>query len=419
MTVRSITPKQLSLLSTVPIPSSRYSSTKFQSPVLRVLASAGRELLSKLLEEQQYDAGQIVFQEGDPGSAMFIIWSGRVAVVKGDLDAPTVLGYRGVGEIVGEMALLENEPRSASIVTLESVRLLQISRENFEILLTQNPKLGLSILSMLSARLRASDDARKNIARVESQLIKQVSELQTEKQKLLEMEQVWQDTVDLIVNDLRHPISSLFGAIKILEMVLPEDVLAENQQLLSIANSNCDNLQLMVESMLDVTHLEEGRLELRRQLVSISGIVEEAIHRVQVVADMENISLITRLPDDEITIDADQEKLYRILGNLLNNAIKFTPGGGQVSITVTPQGGDVIFCISDTGPGIPPETRERVFDRFAQFDGTVSPVLRGAGLGLTFCKIAVEAHGGKIWVEPEENNIGNNFMFSLPRKISV
>ena len=129
MTISSITPKQLALLSTAPIPSSRYTSTKFQSPVLRVLASAGRDLLSRLLEEQQYDAGQIVFQEGDPGTAMFIIWSGRVAVVKGDFDSPTVLGYRGVGEIVGEMALLEDEPRSASIVALEAVRLLRISRE--------------------------------------------------------------------------------------------------------------------------------------------------------------------------------------------------------------------------------------------------------------------------------------------------
>jgi signal transduction histidine kinase len=200
-------------------------------------------------------------------------------------------------------------------------------------------------------------------------------------------------------------------------MVLPEDILVENQQLLSIANSNCDNLQLLVDSMLDVTRIEEGQLDLKRQVVSISGISEEAVNRVHFVADMENISLVTKLPGDEVTIEADPEKLYRILGNLLNNAIKFTPGGGRVSITVTPQEDDVIFCVSDNGPGIPPETRERIFDRFAHFDGSISPVLRGAGLGLAFCKIAVEAHGGRIWVEPDENTTGNNFIFTLPRRV--
>jgi signal transduction histidine kinase len=415
--VRSITPEQLTQIASIPSNTSRASNVKFQSPFLRVLASAGRDVLSSLLEEQRFESGQIIFKEGDPGSAMYIVWSGRVAVVKGDFDDPTLLGYRGVGEIVGEMALLEDEPRSASVVALEPVRLLGITRESFEVLLTKNPKLGVSILSILSARLRAADNARKNIARVESQLIEQVSQLQTEKEKLLEMERVRQDTVDLIVHDLRHPISSLFGAIKILEMVLPEEVLVENKQLLSIANSNCDHLQLMVESMLDVARMQEGELKLNRRQVSVDQLVSESVSRVQILADMENITLDLVVPDGEIALQADEEKLYRILGNLLNNAIKYTPGGGRIKVIAFQQGDDIIFSVEDNGPGIPEEKREQIFNRFARLDNGSFRGRSGFGLGLAFCRMAVEAHGGTIWVDNGSENTGSRFAFSLPLKV--
>lgn len=418
MIVEHITPEQLLNLNSLPIPSSKSIDSKLGNSFLRVLANAGRDALSKLLGESQYHAGDIVFKEGDPGNTMYIVWSGRVAVVKGDFSSPTVLGYRGVGEVIGEMALLENEPRSASVVALESVRLLTITRENFERLLSQNPAMGLGILSMLSARLRASDDARKSSTRAESQLIRQLSLLQTEKQQLIEMERIRQDTIDLIVHDLRHPISSLFGAVKILEMVLPEEVLAENQQLIDIANSNCDLLQLMVESLLDVARMEEGNFHLNLRSINLQAFIEDAVNRVRFAASMENISLETDIADELPIIDADEEKLHRIVGNLLHNALKFTPSGGKVRIVVKPIRESVQFDIIDTGPGIPAESRHQVFDRFVQLNGE-RPQPGGFGLGLAFCKMAVEAHGGKIWVESGENGVGSQFAFQMPLSMEL
>lgn len=380
---------------------------------MRVLANAGRGTLSKLLGESQYQAGDIIFKEGEPGSTMYIVWSGRVAVLKGDLDAPTVLGYRGVGEVIGEMALLENEPRSASVVALENVRLLNITRTSFERLLIENPAMGLDILSMLSARLRASDNARKFSNRAETQLVRQLSQLQTEKQQLVELEHIRQDTIDLIVHDLRHPISSLFGAIKILEMVLPEEVLTQNQQLIDIANSNCDLLQLMVESLLDVARMEEGNFNLNKRSVNLYGFVQEAVNRVRFLAGMENIAIQPGFASDLPIIDADEEKLHRIMGNLLHNAIKFTPGGGSVTVAVEVVDQAAVFSVIDAGPGVPPESRQHIFDRFVQLNGE-RPRTGGYGLGLAFCKMAVEAHGGKIWVEPGVNGEGSKFMFTIP-----
>ena len=413
MATQTLTQEEFNRLLTAPRPTTTGSGSGLGSPFLRFLATAGRDLLSQLMTEQNFASGEVIFKEGEMGDTMFIIWSGRAAVVKGGFQAPTVLGYRGAGDIIGEMALLENEPRSASIVAIETVRALKIKRDDFEKLLSSNPTMGLSILSTLSARLRAADDARKTSSRTETHLTRPVSELQTEKQKLLELERLRQDTIDLIVHDLRHPISGLFGAIKILEMVLPEDVLEANQQLLNIANSNCDSLQLMVDSLLDVARLEAGEARLNLSIIDLPGLIENAISNTSIITDMENISVDFTASAGLPSIVADEEKISRVMGNLLNNAIKYTPSGGQVEVIAKSKTSQVMVSVADSGPGIPPEERERVFDRFAQLSGDQSRI-SGFGLGLAFCRLAVEAHGGRIWVEPGKNEAGSRFIFTLP-----
>ena len=421
--VQTLSPQEFERVLNAPSPRTEVAfDGGLGSPFLRLLATAGREQLSRLITEKTYAPGDIIFKEDEIGLAMYIIWSGRVAVVKGGLESPTVLGYRGVGEIIGEMGLLENRPRSATVVALEEVRALSLTRQDFETLLSENPSVGLSILSTLSARLRAADDARKASSRSETQLTRRVSQLQTEKQQLLELERLRQDTIDLIVHDLRHPISSIFGAIKILEMVLPEEVLQDNAQLISIANSNCDHLQVMVESLLDIATMEAGDDDLNRQSIQIEHLVTEAVDQTQAVTDMENITAVTKIPEDLPPVLVDEEKLHRILSNLVNNAIKFTPSGGEISVVVEPVDDMVQISVSDTGPGIPVEDRERIFDRFAQLDGN-GPRIGGFGLGLTFCKMAVEAHGGQIWIEDgkggENGDPGSTFAFTLPQSPSA
>jgi signal transduction histidine kinase len=410
-----LSPEELTNLLATPSPAVKSTDNGLSSPFLHQLATAGRELLSKLMTEQQYLPGQVIFKEGDLGDAMYIIWSGRAAVVKGEFQAPTVLGYRGAGDIVGEMALLENQPRSASIVALEQLRALRVVRKDFEAMLNSNPALGLSILSTLSARLRAADDARKDSVRFESQLIKEVSTLKTEKQQMLELEQLRQDTIDLIVHDLRHPISSLFGAIKIMEMVLPDEVLQANQQLLNIANLNCQHLQLMVDSLLDAARIEAGEAQLRLSSTDLAELIKEAVTRASISAEMENITIQTIVPEilPEIIIDA--EKVDRVLSNLFNNAVKFTPVGGTVTVTAEVQKDKILVKVIDSGPGIPSDDRERIFDRFAQLSGD-QPRMGGFGLGLAFCRLAIEAHGGRIWVESGDGGVGSQFNFVLPLK---
>ncbi len=387
---------------------------RLDSPFLRQLATAGREVLAELMEEQAYQQGDIIFQEGEAGDAMYIIWSGRVAVVKGDFAAPIVLGYRGPGEAIGEMALLEDRPRSASVVALEDMRLLRIKRKDFEQLLQRNPAVGMGILGTLSARLRAADAARDAGSRVEDKLIKRVYALETERQQLLELQRLRQETTDLIVHDLRHPISSLFGIVKLLEMVLPEEVLEANRSLLNLANSTCEHMQLLVDSLLDIARMESGEVELELEELNLNQLVEESIRR-PVMPLRENVKLQSTVADDLPPVVADQGQLERILANLIGNAIKYTSKGGQITVAAKAQNGQMHISVTDTGPGVPPEERERIFERFAQIDNEINAARgKGFGLGLAFCKLAVEAHGGQIWVEPGDEGIGSRFIFTLP-----
>jgi len=105
--------------------------------------------------------------------------------------------------------------------------------------------------------------------------------------------------------------------------------------------------------------------------------------------------------------------LARVLGNLLDNAIKFTPPGGRITISAEPQGEEVLISVADTGPGIPQDRQARIFKKFEQVRGPRRGHPTGVGLGLAFCKLAVEAHGGRIWVESEEGK-GSRFSFTMP-----
>jgi signal transduction histidine kinase len=417
--LESISDEELERILAVRPATAELFATTPDSYFLDLLASIDRSLLDKLMSEHKYARGEIIFKEGDRGDSMYLIRSGRVVVVKGDLDleasatTPTILGYRGPGEIIGEMALLEGRPRSASIIAVERLRMLKISRESFQELLNSEPALGMSIMASLSARLRAADTVRDADTQVGKHLVKQVSELRTEKQQLLEIQRLREETSNFIIHDLRNPLGIVNGVIHMLEMVLPEEILEDNQKLLDAAKSASGRMQLLVDSLLDVARLEAGRDEFNLTPMNIQTVIEKAIGRVAPTLELSDITVAVQVDDDMPAFIADEEKIDRVLTNLIDNAIKYTPDGGKITVTAVREDDHVKIGVNDTGPGIPSEERERIFQRFAQVKGD-RPRRRGFGLGLTFCQLAVEGHGGRIWVEEGENGIGSRFMFTLP-----
>ncbi len=393
-------------------------TTNVNSPLFKLLATSDRVQVAKLMTLHRFQQGQIIFREGDPGDAMYIIRSGRIAVIKGDLNQPTVLATRSVGEIIGEMALLENKPRSATLVALEDASLFRIRQADFQQFMSTNVSLGMSILSALSHRLRLSDEARRISVTTERRLHQRVTELQTEKARLLELQQLRQETNDLIIHDLRNPLGLIAGAVNLLELSLPEEVLRNNLELLELINSNVDRLKRLVDSLLDVARMENGEVPIIPVEISPFDLIQDTLRLTRPLLKDTGIHLEAAVGTDLPPIKADEEKLGRVLANLLDNAIKYTPPGGTITVEAGVVEHDIQFAVSNTGPVIPEADRQRIFDRFTRVAGN-QPKTRGFGLGLAFCRLAVEAHGGRIWVEPLPGDTGNRFVFTLPLPVEL
>lgn len=227
-----------------------------------------------------------------------------------------------------------------------------------------------------------------------------------------DLQRLRQETTELIIHDLRNPLSSIAVSLKLISLMLPEEVLKANQGILSIGQASCERMQRLVDSLLEVSRLETGEVRFCLEAVSLPEVIDEAIRRTAILA-RPGTEIHSIFEPGLPPVLVDRDKIDRVIMNLLDNALKYTPEGGQITVLVVRQDvGFVRVSVTDEGPGIPPEERERIFERFAQVaDGQSRR--RGFGLGLTYCRLAVEGHGGKIWVVPGDGGRGSCFMFTL------
>lgn len=228
------------------------------------------------------------------------------------------------------------------------------------------------------------------------------------------------DLTRMIVHDLRNPLTTLTSTINLLESQWANATQAEISDLFETARHGCLDMLDMVDSLMDINRLEAGQPVAEVEAMRLPSLVARVVKRIIPLAQQRGIRLSFDLPPADLpAVWADEELLRRVLLNLLDNALKFTPSGGEVNGRLLPEpaphaGAEAgVRCvIRDTGPGIPPGLHERVFDRFSRTDRTGAPV-RGTGLGLTFCKLAIEAQNGRIWAEDAPDG-GSQFIFTLP-----
>lgn len=414
MSPETITSTQLEYLLNAEANYKDPQETTYTSPFLRLIVSAERGSLTQSFTERYFAPGEIVFREGDAGDSMYLIWSGRAAIVKGDLDSPTILAFRKPGEIFGEMALLEHQPRSATVIALDHLRMLEINRYRFDQLLRESPGVSRSIMEVLSARLRRVTEDRSSGERSQQRLSRQVLDLQSEKRRLEELQSLRQETTELILHDLRNPLSAVAVSLKMLTLMLPEEALRANEEIIKIAQTSCDRMQRLVDSLLDVSRMEEGEMPFVMAPLDLKRLIEDVVCRMAILAPP-GAKIYTNVAPSLPNLVADQDKIERVLINLLDNALKYLPETGQIAVEARMQGDFVQISVSDNGPGIPEEDRQRIFERFAQVSGQRER-RRGFGLGLTYCRLAVERHGGRIWVEPGDEGRGSRFVFTLPLK---
>jgi len=409
-----LSPVELDHLLTAELDAAVSTALVDEPQLLRLMPETARKALMRAMTEQTYARGDVIFHEGAPGDIAYLVWAGKALVFKGNLDSPTILGYRGPGDILGEMALIENQPRSASLVALTDLRLLQIHKDDFMRLLSDIPSLSIEMMATMSARLRAADTIRDATTQAGHRLKKQISALKTREQELLELQHMRQETVDLIVHDLRNPLNIIINVLELLDVTLPPEVREDNRQLIEVGRASYNRMKRLVDTLLDTSRLESDEAILNLRATDVAQLIRLAVASMTLSSVQKDVHFQIHCQEGLPTVPLDAERIERVVCNLLDNAVKYTPRGA-ITIAVGLEGEHIKVSVNDTGPGIPPAERERIFARFAQVAGEESQ-RRGFGLGLRFCYLAVRAHGGDIWVETGDDGIGSKFVFTLPVK---
>jgi signal transduction histidine kinase len=231
-------------------------------------------------------------------------------------------------------------------------------------------------------------------------------------QRLRALEALRDDLTHMIVHDLRTPLTSVIAGMQTVEM--SGELNARQQNYLQLALIGGQTLLGMINDLLEISKMEDGSLRLEYQDLAATELVERALTEIEPLAQRKSLSLVRDFPARSPTLSGDEEKLRRTLVNLLGNAVRFTPRGGTITASVRSAGEQTaVFAVRDTGAGIPREAFERIFEKFGQVEMGPAGQSLSTGLGLTFCKMVVEAHGGRIEVESELGR-GSTFSFTIP-----
>ena len=220
----------------------------------------------------------------------------------------------------------------------------------------------------------------------------------------------------MLIHDLRSPLTSLQSVINVVIESLEQGKVEEGLRLLSLAQHSGDKMLNLIDELLAISQLEGDHIPLKLKTVEVEKIIWHVVNQISPMAEKAQISVEVEVDPRLHEINVDAEYIERVLNNLLDNAYKFTPDGGTIKVWARrveqADAAGVLIGITDTGPGIPEPEQNRLFKKFQQ---AISNKGRrtGTGLGLVYCKLAVEAHGGKIWVESEPGK-GSTFLINLP-----
>ena len=258
--------------------------------------------------------------------------------------------------------------------------------------------------------VQARVSVQLKLLRLQRELVGKNARLETALQRELDLEAQRENLVHMMVHDMRSPLSGMLGYLSLLEM-FASGWPPKHQAYLQRCQESTDALIKMISMILDIHKMESGEMPLKRSEAELGEVAAQAIKSLGGLTLDHPVEIKAEGP---IRFDLDADLIQRVFENLLGNAIKFSPEGAGVEIRLEQQtdpGGtrSVRACVCDQGPGIPPELHHRIFDKFGQVEARK----HSTGLGLTFCKLAIEAHGGAIGIESEVGK-GSNFWFSLP-----
>jgi PAS domain S-box-containing protein len=295
---------------------------------------------------------------------------------------------------------------------LEEMRAkVQISGALRDIEIRSKKKDGVMIyLSLSVSPVRDLDGKIVGFLRV----AKDITEKKRYERRLKELDKMKSDFVSNVSHELRTPLTSIKGSVDNMLDGLTGSLNEKQIRYLNRIKSNTDRLSRLINDLLDLSRIESGHVEVRPTNLPLTALAEEVAEHMKALAAEKLIRIEIPPADPKVTAWADRDKVTQVLINLISNAVKFTPRDGKITVALEKNGSDYIqISVADTGPGILPEERNRIFSKFYQVANVDKQKPKGSGLGLAISKALVEMHGGKIWMESEVGK-GSTFYFTLP-----
>jgi signal transduction histidine kinase len=360
--------------------------------------------LASVAKLRNYPPGTILCHEGRAEEVFYVIVSGRAEVSKQiQADMERVLHRPGPGEFFGEIALVQEGPRTASVRTIEPTTVLEIGREAFMSVLQRSASMAVRIMLQVTSRLRDAD--QRSIADLRRKNV----ELAQAYAELAAQQKLRSEFLTTVAHELRTPLTAGTGYLQLVNSgAVPP---AQASQFLETVSNNLDTVVHLVNNILFLQELELITPEFKP--LAISEVVLKAVEEIAKRASEGGLTVNTQIQQKLPQVMGDAGGLSRAIGALLDNAVKFSPAGGEINIRIQANDGAVRIEIGDPGIGFPMEQLEDVCRPFTRVEETGGHLFGGVGLGIPIAKQVVESHGGHIEIESEVNK-GSTFTVVLP-----
>ena len=346
--------------------------------------------------ERTYEPGAVIIREGDEGDSIFLIGSGSAEAVLGDGGGRTIpLSLMLPGETFGEMAFFEGKPRSATVRARDACVVLEIEGQQLRRLADARPDIEFKVLLTVSERLRSKNE---QLLALHLKAVEGANRVKDE-------------FFATLGHELRNPLSVISAAIHVLNAGDDSDERAT--RLRETIARQTRHLSRLVDDLVDVSKLVAGKLTLERRSENLSELVERTLSSFRDVGRA--TEHVISLTGESLWVNGDSTRLEQVVLNLLDNAVKYTPPGGRIDVSIASEGSEAILRVRDTGVGIHPDSLPLIFDPFVQANRPPVRSQSGLGLGLTLVKRLVELHGGTVSASSAGPSRGSEFVVRLPR----
>ena len=383
------------------------------------LAEDELQEMAALTRHCVYPPEHVLCHEGAYEEIFYVIADGNAVISKkiSDQDGERILRIAGKGDLVGEMALVQNAPRSATVRTTTDCSALEMDKKDFETMLSRSPNMAINIVRTTMDRIFANDQMA-------------IRDLQATNKVLHQLDRNKLEFIQVAAHELRTPLTVLKGYIDVLCSFPDIKANSALSEVLDGIIKGADRMHEVVNTMLDVTRIDNETLKISSIPLLLKRIINDMAYSFIKVTAERNIEMTVELEPDTPNINGDLTLIQKALYHLIVNAIKYTPDGGKVVIRSRPitmeknvQGVEV--SIKDTGIGLDAEHHELVFEKFYQVgdvaihsSGKTTFKGGGSGLGLAIVRGVARTHGGKVWADSlghdEINFPGSTFYLQLP-----